>query len=235
MFFIMQFSKEELENEIWLDIPDFEGLYQVSDLGRVKSLDRNVESSGRNKFCKGSILKLQKSGRYLKIELYKNGEYKRYSIHRLVMFAFEGHSDLVVDHEDENGLNNRKTNLRYLTHRDNVSRGFKNKTSKYTGVSWDESKGKWRAYLRINNVGYSLGCFTSELKAHLTYEKCLADYLNLGISPQKIKRGKEVLNEENGVFHNSVKEAAIVYGICNKYLSLMLNGKRHNKTSLVFV
>lgn len=61
------------------------------------------------------------------------------------------------------------------------------------------------------------------------------EYLESGKIPVKIKREKEILNKDNGVFHESLKEASLTYGICNKYLSLMLNGKRHNKTSLIYV
>jgi len=219
--------------EIWKDVPQYEGIYQVSNKGRVKSLDR-LNSSDRK--CKGSILKLQKTGNgYLKIELYKNNSYKRFSVHRLVMSCFKGDSELVVDHINGVKDDNRLENLRYLTNRDNVSRGMLNKTSKYTGVSWDNSKQKWRAYLRIDTIGYSLGVFDSELEAMETYNKSLYEYLKDGTLPIKIKRTKYVLNQQNGVFSESLKEASETYGLCNKYLSLMLNNKRRNITNLVYV
>lgn len=225
--------KSEVEN--WRDIPGFEGMYQISDLGRVKSLDRIVTYKDGFRKYKGRGLKLQSGGEgYLKIELYKNNSYCRFSVHRLVMLAFEGDSDLVVDHINSIRSDNRLVNLRYLSHRDNVSRGMVNKTSQYTGVSWDKDKQKWRAYLRINTKGYSLGTFNLEEEAHQAYQKSLADYLEKGILPNRIKRTKYVLNLECGIFSESLKEASYTYGICGKALSSKLSGKRKNNTPLIY-
>jgi hypothetical protein len=231
----MQFSEKELIGEVWLDVPDFKNLYQASSLGRVKSLDRYViVSNGNSKKVKGRVLKLQKRFNYLKIDLYKNGKYKTFSIQRLIMLTFKGDSELVVDHINGNTLNNRLNNLQYLTHRDNVSKGMVDKTSIYTGVYWDKSKLKWRSNLRIDTIGYSLGCFDSEEEASNVYQENLLNYLQHNVIPVNIKRTKIILNLQSGVFHESLKEASLTYSICNKYLSLMLTNKRKNKTSLIY-
>lgn len=97
--------------EIWKDIKDFEGLYQVSNLGRIKSL----------KFRKERILKPQKhKNGYLYINLYKGNKIKHYSIHRLVAEAFVYNPDPInnieVDHLNTNPSDNRAENLEWVDH-----------------------------------------------------------------------------------------------------------------------
>lgn len=94
--------------EIWRDIPNYEGKYQVSDLGRIKSLKR----------CIIMIPELNANGR-LYITLFKNNQGKGFMIHRLVMAAFRGASNLDVDHKNHNPLDNRLKNLRYCTRLEN--------------------------------------------------------------------------------------------------------------------
>ena len=79
-----------MEDEIWVDIKDYEGLYQVSNKGRVKSLKRIARhSSGGNKILKEKLLKqtVNKRG-YVVVTLYKDGVSKQFKIHTLVAVAF---------------------------------------------------------------------------------------------------------------------------------------------------
>lgn len=123
--------------EIWRDIKDYEGLYQVSNLGRVRSLDHYVKYKGNSiRLVQGTImkLKLNRYG-YLEVSLCKNGKHKSYIIHRLVAMTFP---DLVnwieeakgkpfnkidVNHKDENKLNNCVTNLEWCTKGYNIRYG----------------------------------------------------------------------------------------------------------------
>ena len=111
--------------EVWKDIEGYEGLYQVSNMGRVRSLDRYVErrKQGRQ-FWKGKMLnprKRKKGEEYLYVDLTNNTTRKRYSVHRLVASAFLGnYPELEVNHKDENPANNRVENLEWVTHYENM-------------------------------------------------------------------------------------------------------------------
>ena len=111
------------ENEVWKDIKDYEGLYQVSDRGNVRSVDRINHIGSR---YSGRILKprYDKDG-YLRVSLSKNGIKKIKLIHRLVLEAFvENPSNLPeVNHLDEVKDNNELSNLEWCDSRYNVNYG----------------------------------------------------------------------------------------------------------------
>ena len=106
-------------DEIWKDIKDYEGLYQVSNWGRVKSFDTYKKGkNGSIRFYKGKILKLKtnKDG-YSQIGLWKNGKRKYFLVHRLVAEAFISNTDNLpcVNHKDENKQNNVVSNLEWCS------------------------------------------------------------------------------------------------------------------------
>lgn len=110
-------------DEIWKDIRGYEGLYQVSNLGRVKGLAR-VSLDKRylpDRILEGSVY----STGYIVVKLRVNGFAKRFSIHRLVAEHFiPNHENLpVINHKDENKLNNRIDNLEWCTHKYNATYG----------------------------------------------------------------------------------------------------------------
>lgn len=108
--------------EIWRDIKGYEGLYQVSNLGNVKSLER-IDS--HNHLVKEKIKKpFTNKGGYLRVFIHKDGKGKKYNLHRLVAEAFpeicgEMFKDCHVDHIDTNKENNNADNLRCVTPREN--------------------------------------------------------------------------------------------------------------------
>lgn len=116
--------------EIWRDIKDYEGLYQVSNLGRVRSLDHIGKSkhNGTRLFL-GKIIKQFNKGNteYKRVVLVKNGKHKKFSVHRLVAMAFpdlvdwteeakgKPFDELQVNHKDEHKDNNCVGNLEWCT------------------------------------------------------------------------------------------------------------------------
>ena len=105
--------------EIWKDKKDYEGHYQVSNCGRVKSFDTYRKGkNGSIRFYKGKILKLKtnKDG-YSQIGLWKNGKRKYFLVHRLVAEAFISNTDNLpcVNHKDENKQNNVVSNLEWCS------------------------------------------------------------------------------------------------------------------------
>lgn len=107
--------------EIWKDIPEYEGLYQVSNLGRVKSLERVVISKKGQVFeVEEKILKTigrSRNRQYLAVHLCRNSATKTASVHRLVATAFiPNPSNLpFINHKDENPGNNDASNLEWCT------------------------------------------------------------------------------------------------------------------------
>lgn len=107
--------------EIWVDIKGYEGLYQVSNLGRVKSLER-IDSLGHKR--KEKILKPRKNkDGYLQVVLCKEGKYKEFRVHRLVAIAFIPNTDNkpFIDHINTIRDDNRVENLRWVTHEENIN------------------------------------------------------------------------------------------------------------------
>lgn len=158
--------------EVWKDIPEYEGLYQVSNLGNVRSLDR-VCSRGRK--LKGKVLKAAFcSAGYFGVALSKNGKGKTITIHKLVAYAFLNHKPcgykLVVNHIDINRENNNLYNLEIITQRENTNQKHIKSSSKYTGVYWNKSTKKWRSNIRINGRKKHLGYFTDEKEAAQSYQ-----------------------------------------------------------------
>lgn len=108
------------ECEIWKTVKGFEGFYEVSSLGRVKSL-----GNGNSNNSKERILKPVKCNGYLRVPLWKDGKPKNFSVHRLVANAFIPNPLNLpqVNHKDENKENNCVDNLEWCTQKYNVNYG----------------------------------------------------------------------------------------------------------------
>lgn len=108
-------------NEIWKDIEGYEGLYQVSNMGNIKSLCRY---DANNHLLKERLLKPDKTKfGYYQITLSKNGITKRYTIHKLVCLAFLPNPDNkpCIDHINTDRTDNRVENLRWCTYKENMN------------------------------------------------------------------------------------------------------------------
>lgn len=117
--------------EVWKDIKGYKGLYQVSNLGRIKSLPKPMTNGKGNYYRKERILKpiIQNTG-YLTVTLYKNKKDDIYYIHRLVAETFLKNPDNlpVINHKDENKTNNCVDNLEWCTDEYNLNYGTRNKS-----------------------------------------------------------------------------------------------------------
>jgi hypothetical protein len=169
--------------EQWKDINSYKGLYQVSNLGRVKSLDRIVQGKIKDYHYKSKILKPGTNNNgHLFVNLYKDNKPKTRTIHQLVAESFLNHVPcgykLVIDHIDNDKNNNFLDNLQIITQRLNASKDKKNKSSKYTGVIWHKFHQKWTCSIRIGKSRKYLGYYMDEHKAHLAYQKELNLIMN---------------------------------------------------------
>lgn len=121
--------------EKWNQIKGYEGIYEVSTFGNVRSIDREVlaHNCKRVLYLKGKQLKpaINKDG-YKRVGLCKNRKNKSFSIHRLVATTFLNKPEYKseVNHKDGNKLNNKVDNLEWITHSENVKHAFHNGLAK---------------------------------------------------------------------------------------------------------
>lgn len=121
-----------MEKEVWRDIPEYEGLYQVSNYGNVKSLARN----NCNVCLKDRILKYSKNHQgYKQVALFKKSKQKSFKIHKLVALAFipNPNNYPCINHIDGNKQNNCVDNLEWCTYSHNNKEAYRlglNKVSK---------------------------------------------------------------------------------------------------------
>lgn len=182
-------------------IPNYEGIYSVTDSGDVLSAPRPTTAGGKLK------QHLDSHG-YYTVSLCKNGKAKRFKVHRLVAEAFIGVAThgLCVDHIDNDRTNNNHTNLRYVTYRENAVFGKrsalnKNKTSKYVGVF--RFRGKWGASKYFSGIQYNLGVFDSEDDAYYAYESMTES----DCKQQRVDREKGKTSQIVGVSFDKSKKA----------------------------
>lgn len=121
-----------MNKEIWKDIPDYDGLYQVSNFGRIAAHRKNVRfgcSGEKTRIIPWRILSTfpNKQG-YMRINLFKDGKTKQFQVHRLVAMAFIPNPDNlpVINHKDENPHNNHVENLEWCTPKYNANYGTRN-------------------------------------------------------------------------------------------------------------
>lgn len=154
-------------SEVWKDIEGYDGQYQISDTGRVKSFRRNREKILR------PLLNISHGNYKCKsVVLFKNSNKKQLRISRLVAETFIRPLLLKeqVDHIDRNSLNNSLDNLRIVTNGENRSNCKKQKgTSRYKGVHWSKKAKKWEGYARRDKKAHWFGYFDSEEEAALAY------------------------------------------------------------------
>jgi hypothetical protein len=154
--------------EEWRDIPGYEGLCKVSDLG-------NVLSVRKNKNLKPGI----NSRGYSQVNLYSSGKRKCFVVHQLAAICFMNHKpdglSYVVDHINNLKTDNRVENLQVVSNRVNCSKDRKG-SSRHTGVCYHKKGDRWVSNIYLGKENIYLGCFKSENEASKAYQDALKKY-----------------------------------------------------------
>ncbi len=170
--------------EIWKDIKGYEGSYQVSSLGDIKSLKRIIlKRDGARHPFKERILKQSKTlNGYYQVSLRNTGKLNTQKIHRIVMATFEGESDLQVNHINGDKSDNRFVNLEYVKHLENMNHRYTIlRRQKRYGVTLNKRTNKWESRIKNNNKITHIGTYKNKDKA---YEAFYNAYVNThGVAP----------------------------------------------------
>ena len=206
--------------ELWKDIPEYEELYQVSDLGRVKSLEkpRKKSTNNPNSFVRVRIMKASLSKKYLNTALYKNGSSKSFLVHHLVSIAFmdfkANMGEIIIDHINNISTDNRLVNLQLITRRYN---NVKDVRSKSEAVGLYERNGFFNVTIRVKGLACSLGSFKDKNEAI-----------------KKHKEAFDLIESKQDISHLIKKktnktEFKGVYAVSNKFTSqIRYNGLTRN-------
>lgn len=196
--------------EIWKDISEYEGLYQISNLGNVKS----QHSNRMNRQKPGKLLKiaLMKNG-YMSLELRMGDTNKRHLIHRLIAESFISNPDNkpVVNHINGIKTDNRIENLEWCTQSENIRHAI---DTGLRGTSFGPPKGTkpWNTDKLLSE----------EHKAKLSKAK---------LGKPSLKKRK-VIDTSTGIIYNGIQEAADAFGV--KYSNMCGKLYKKNKINLTF-
>lgn len=168
--------------EIWKDIRGYEGIYVVSNHGRVASLNRvQKDKNGNDKRYKGKMLLPQpNSSGYLRVHLKRDGVMKYYFVHRLVALHFVENPNIsentIVNHLDSNYMNNAASNLEWTTYKGNMEHAkVRGRLSRTT---------EWLQHLRESNEKNGRSVIGTNIETDETvYFVCLNDSRAAGFDP----------------------------------------------------
>ena len=169
---LVQLNKEV---ECWLTVTNYEGYYEVSNLGRVKSLDRIVNNNYKSKnFKEGRILKNRYTGKgYDVCVLQKEGLKENKSVHRLVCETYKNnlnYKNLQVNHMNGDKKDNRIENLEWVTCKENIVHCYKvlniKKNSDHMKtpiIQYDINNKEIKRYNSVNEASISTGTCRSQI------------------------------------------------------------------------
>ena len=197
-------------NIIFKPIPNYEGLYEVSTTGTIRSVDRYVNhssNSGKKVLRKGKTIVSNPTATvdYLYSKLYQNNKMQNIAVHRAVALAFLPNPNNLsdVNHIDGNKLNNNVCNLEWVTRSDNLKHAFasglrnvedirttmigtrRSKHSNYRNVVWDKARSKWKGSIKHMGKMLPQKRFDTELEA--------AIYVNELIDTYGLNRPKNII------------------------------------------
>lgn len=198
--------------EQWKDVVGYETLYQVSDLGRVKSLERYKKNWSKLQLVKERILK-QCNSIYLDLELNKESIPSTCNVHVLIGIAFLGHIPCngvkVIDHKNNIKKDNRLCNLQIITRRKNCSKD-RNPNSGHTRIS--KIKDKYAVSISINRKVIYLGLFLTLKEAKNVYRKAvLLSDKGESVEHLKVRQIKNKTTNITGVYKYKNKFVACIF------------------------
>ena len=206
--------------EEWKDIVGYEGLYQVSNLGNVKSIDR-INRIGRH-VPERILAQSNTTSGYLNVNLSKDGIARVYQVHRLVATAFIENSDNKpqVDHIDNNKHNNNANNLRWVTEKENMGNPITRETLLNRPKRTLSEEHKEKIGKSLLGRQYSESTIEKIRKAH--------------IGKQHTEETKRRISRKNSVsviclddkkIFKSIKEASIYYNVDQTGIVRVCKGK----------
>ena len=127
--------------EIWEDIKNYEGLYQASNLGRIRSRYKYNSRSNNNanlsdKYKMIKPIQISRTNNYLKVSLVKNKKAKQIRVHKIIAETFidNPYNKLEINHKDGNKHNNKVDNLEWCTTKENIRHAYKNNLMKHKKI-----------------------------------------------------------------------------------------------------
>ena len=210
--------------EIWKDIQGYEGLYQVSNLGRVKSLGRNIKKPLlKSGYCwqEERILKPYKNRKgYLNVRLCKDSRTKDFQIHRLVAIAFipNPENKPQIDHINADKTNNNVNNLRWVTCKENIR----------NPLNMVHLTGKNHPMFGKKHTEETKRKISDRLsgKNHYLYGKHMSEETKEKLRGKNNPTSRKVRNIETNEIFYSVTEAGKKYGVTHSAIRASIKKNR---------
>ena len=220
-----------MEEEIWKPIKEFEGYYEVSNMGRVRSL--NYKRTGKKKILKN----IEDHKGYLEVGLTKNGKRKQFKVHRLVAEAFipNPENKPCIDHINTVKNDNRVENLRWVTYKENSNNEktlekFKGENHHFFGKHHTEETKKKISEAQKGENNHMYGKHhTEETKKKMSEAQKGEKGSMYGKTGEKHPRSKPVvqidLNTNEVKVWGSTREAERIGGFCHNAISACCKNK----------
>jgi len=199
--------------EIWKDIPNYEGHYQASTLGRIRGIERYINHPrGGKRYQKETIKPFNADPHgYGLVRLVINKVGKTYRTHRLIMLTFKGESKMPVDHINNIPNDNRLCNLEYVTYKENAHR-YRRIVNNGRPIGVVKCGKKYRSSATINGKKINIGSFNTEKQAESAIRNVLS-----GDVPKDYYLHKYNNKEKNIHYRSDTKKYSVRITVNGKY------------------